>query len=134
MRKVPNPAQLALPTGSPSFSHDSRGSTVNHSKTNSPMTLQITKQIFGGRALCARCQAHSKRTGQQCNAAAMAGKRVCATHGGKSTGSRTVEGKARQIAANTKTGEYAKVFAKARSAKLKKLAYLQRLVQAAVGF
>jgi hypothetical protein len=49
----------------------------------------------GGRIRCARCQALSKRTKLQCQAPAMKGKAVCRFHGGKSTGPRTAEGRAR---------------------------------------
>ena len=49
----------------------------------------------GGRICCARCQATSKRTQHQCEAPAIKGKTVCRFHGGKSTGPRTAEGRAR---------------------------------------
>jgi hypothetical protein len=42
--------------------------------------------LAGGRIRCRRCSARSKRTKLRCGAPAMKGKRVCATHGGKSTG------------------------------------------------
>ncbi len=51
--------------------------------------------LCGGIIRCLQCQAKSKRTGQQCRAAAMKGKRVCRAHGGLSTGPRTPEGRAR---------------------------------------
>ena len=41
-------------------------------------------------------------------APAMKGKRVCATHGGKSTGPRTEQGKANSAKANLKNGKYTK--------------------------
>lgn len=46
----------------------------------------------GGKILCVRCQAKSKRTHVQCGAPATKGKQVCRFHGGKSTGPRTKEG------------------------------------------
>ena len=49
----------------------------------------------------ARCQAKSKRSGNQCLKAAMRGKAVCRTHGGVSTGPRTPAG--RQICADSRT-------------------------------
>jgi hypothetical protein len=58
-------------------------------------------ETAGGRIRCLRCRARSKRTGNQCAAPAMAGKFVCATHGGRSTGPRTAEGRARCAAAKT---------------------------------
>jgi hypothetical protein len=51
--------------------------------------------LSGGIIRCLQCLAKSKRTGQQCHAAAMKGKRVCRAHGGLSTGPRTPEGRAR---------------------------------------
>ena len=56
---------------------------------------------LGGRITCARCQASSKRTKQQCKAPAIKGKRVCAIHGGKSIGPKTEQGRKRCAAANT---------------------------------
>jgi hypothetical protein len=43
----------------------------------------------------------SKRTKQQCRAPAMKGKRVCKTHGGKSTGPKTQAGRQRCADAQT---------------------------------
>lgn len=57
--------------------------------------------IAGGRITCLRCRARSKRTKQQCRAPAMKGKAVCRTHGGKSTGPKTAEGKQRCAEAKT---------------------------------
>ena len=42
----------------------------------------------------AQCAAKSKRSGKQCRREATPGKRVCASHGSKSTGPKTDEGKA----------------------------------------
>ncbi|MDB2444965.1 hypothetical protein N9X66_07425 [Gammaproteobacteria bacterium] len=56
---------------------------------------------LGGRVTCTQCSGLSKRTRQRCGNPAMKGKKVCRHHGGKSTGARTPEGKARQIEANT---------------------------------
>jgi hypothetical protein len=57
--------------------------------------LEQYLQTLGGRVTCKRCQAQSKRTGNQCRAPAIAGKNVCRFHGGKSTGPRTPEGRLR---------------------------------------
>ena len=62
----------------------------------------------GGKIVCARCAAKSKRSGEQCKKPAMRGKAVCDFHGGRSTGPRTEAGKARQRAAVLKTGNYTK--------------------------
>ena len=55
--------------------------------------------LAGGRIRCIQCNATSKRTGVQCCAAALRGKTKCASHGGRSTGPKTAEGKARIAAA-----------------------------------
>ena len=64
--------------------------------------------LAGGRIRCLRCQAKSKRTGLQCRAPAMAGKVMCKSHGGASTGPRTEAGRRRIAAANLKHGLYTK--------------------------
>ena len=61
-----------------------------------------------GRIRCRRCSARSKRTKLRCGAPAMRGKKVCATHGGKSTGPKTELGKANSAKANLKHGKYTK--------------------------
>jgi hypothetical protein len=60
------------------------------------------------RIRCRRCRAQSKRTKSRCGAPAMRGKKVCATHGGKSTGPKTEQGKANSAKANLKHGKYTK--------------------------
>jgi hypothetical protein len=62
----------------------------------------------GGKIICARCTAKSKRSGEQCKKPAMRGKAVCDFHGGRSTGPKTQAGKDRQRAAVLKTGDYTK--------------------------
>ena len=64
--------------------------------------------LGGGRIRCRRCGARSKRTKLRCGAPAMRGKKVCATHGGKSTGPKTEQGKANSAKANLKNGKYTK--------------------------
>ena len=61
-----------------------------------------------GRIRCRRCSARSKRTKLRCGAPAMRGKKVCATHGGKSTGPKTEQGKENSAKANLKNGKYTK--------------------------
>ena len=63
--------------------------------------LEQTLTTLGGRVTCQRCQAKSKRTKLQCAAPALKGKRVCKTHGGRSTGPKTEAG--RQLCAAVKT-------------------------------
>ena len=55
------------------------------------------------------------------------GKTKCRHHGGHSTGSRTAEGKARQIAANTKHGNETRAIREERSARLAELYPLEML-------
>ncbi len=63
-------------------------------------------ETAGGRIRCLRCRAQSKRTGVQCKAPAISGKFVCKTHGGRSTGPKTAEGRARCAAAKYIHGRY----------------------------
>ena len=60
----------------------------------------------GGKIICHRCQAKSKRTQQQCGSPAERGNKVCRFHGARSCGPKTLEGKLRSAAAHIKTGEY----------------------------
>jgi hypothetical protein len=60
--------------------------------------------LAGGRIRCRRCQALSKRSKEQCRKPALKGKSVCGFHGGKSTGPRTEEGRARIAKAHTVHG------------------------------
>ena len=63
--------------------------------------LEQTLKTLGGRVTCQRCQAKSKRTKLQCAAPALKGKRVCKTHGGRSTGPKTEAGRLRCADART---------------------------------
>ena len=64
--------------------------------------------IASGRITCLKCSAKSKRTGKGCMAPAMRGKAVCKTHGGRSTGPRSVDGIERIRLAQLKHGERTK--------------------------
>ncbi len=87
---------------------------------------QTNYTTLGGRVSCIRCDAKSKRTKQQCRNPAIKGKTKCKHHGGRSTGSRTPEGKARQIAANTKHGRETRAIREERSAKLAELYEIEK--------
>lgn len=63
-----------------------------------------TFQTLGGRVTCTQCSATSKRTGNRCLAPAIAGRSTCRFHGGRSTGPRTLEGRAKIAKANTVHG------------------------------
>ncbi len=75
-----------------------------------PVMKEITLLLVtgGGKITCKRCSAKSKRSGEQCKKPALRGKAVCDFHGGRSTGPKTADGKARQRAAVLKTGDYTK--------------------------
>lgn len=64
----------------------------------------------GGKIQCLRCNAKSKRTDQQCGSPALKSSKSqkCQFHGGRSTGPKTDEGKARQKAAVTTSGQFTK--------------------------
>ena len=68
----------------------------------------------------------SKRTKQQCRNPAIKGKTKCKHHGGRSTGSKSPEGKARQIAANIKHGDETRTRREERSAKLAELYEIEK--------
>ena len=76
---------------------------------------------------CTQCNALSKRTRLRCQAPAIKGKTKCKFHGGRSTGSRTPEGKARQIEANTIHGNETRAKREERSAKMAVLYGLEML-------
>ena len=82
---------------------------------------------LGGRVTCTQCDALSKRTRQRCQAPAIKGKTKCLFHGGRSTSSRTPEGKARQIVANTIHGRDTRAIREERSAKMAELYKLEML-------
>ena len=67
-------------------------------------TFESHVSLIGGRISAPRCQALSKRSKLQCRKAALAGKRVCMFHGGKSTGPVTKDGRNRCAMAKTVHG------------------------------
>ena len=81
--------------------------------------------LAGGRIRCRRCSARSKRTKLRCGAPPMKGKRVCSTHGGKSIGPRTEQGKANSAKANLKHGKYTKQVQTEHSEALAQLSQLE---------
>ena len=86
-----------------------------------------TVTVFGG-ATAARCQARSKRSGEQCAKAAMRGKSVCRTHGGLSTGPRTPQGRERCAAARTVHGREGRETRRQRAAKLRELRQIEAVM------
>lgn len=85
--------------------------------------LNIT--LFG-RILAPRCNARSKRSGEQCRKAAMRGKDVCRMHGGASTGPKTAYGRNRCAAAKTVHGRETREIRKNRDAKLRELRLVEQ--------
>lgn len=85
----------------------------------------IGLSIFGGLASCPQCAATSKRTGERCRAPAMKGKATCKTHGGRSTGARTPEGRAKAAAARTVHGRETNAARDTRRAAQQRLADLE---------
>ena len=70
-------------------------------------TKQPTLITAGGKIICRRCQAMSKRTGKQCGAAAdrLSKTSKCKWHGSRSTGPKTEQGRQRCAEARTVHGE-----------------------------
>ena len=87
--------------------------------------LHKTLTTLGGRISCQRCQAKSKRTKLQCAAQALKGKRVCKTHGGRSTGPRTEAGRQRCAEAKTIHGRETREARTERSLASARLAVLE---------
>jgi hypothetical protein len=97
--------------------------------TTPPSKLEQKLKTLGGRVTCQRCQAQSKRTKLQCAAPALKGKRVCKTHGGRSTGPKTEAGRQRCAEAKTIHGHETREARTERSLASARLAVLE-----AVGF
>ena len=87
--------------------------------------LEQTLKTLGGRVTCQRCQAKSKRTKLQCAAPALKGKQVCKTHGGRSTGPKTVAGRQRCAQAKTIHGRETREARNERSLASARLAVLE---------
>jgi hypothetical protein len=87
--------------------------------------LEQTLKTLGGRVTCQRCQAKSKRTKLQCGAPALKGKRVCKTHGGRSTGPKTEAGRQRCAEAKTIHGHETREARNERSLAAARLAILE---------
>jgi hypothetical protein len=91
-------------------------------------SIEIFLQTAGGKIICLRCQAHSKRTKVQCGAPAEKGKKVCRFHGARSTGAKTKEGRLRIAHGKTQRGnETCKVRAE-RSATSAELASIEDIM------
>jgi hypothetical protein len=91
------------------------------------MRIRATLTTAGGLITCRRCTAHSSRTGEQCRRPALRASRSakCQFHGGRSTGPKTAEGKARIAIAHTQHGRETKEARSARSAASLRLRQLE---------
>lgn len=96
---------------------------------NSPLPPSYILKA-GGRIRCLQCNAQSKRTGVQCRAAALREKTKCASHGGRSTGPKTAEGKARIAAAQLVHGRETLESRAERYIAMKELKWLERAARA----
>lgn len=85
----------------------------------------------GGRIICRRCSATSKRTKRQCKAPAVKGKQTCRFHGGYSTGFATESGKRRCIEANTTFGNETRAMRRVRQKKLRELKRIEAVMRIA---
>jgi hypothetical protein len=83
----------------------------------------------GGRIVCRRCSATSKRTKRQCKAPAIKGKQTCRFHGGYSAGFTTEAGKHRSIEANTKFGHETRGIRRVRQKKLRELRRIEAIMK-----
>ena len=92
---------------------------------NQTLHIEQTLTTLGGRVTCQRCQAKSKRTKLQCAAPALKGKRVCKTHGGRSTGPKTEAGRQRCAEAKTIHGRETREARSQRSLASARLAVLE---------
>ncbi len=89
------------------------------------LLIEQTLITLGGRVICKRCLARSKRTKQQCRAPAIKGKQVCKTHGGKSIGPKTTKGRQRCAEARTIHGNETRKVRSERSLGSARLAVLE---------
>jgi hypothetical protein len=91
------------------------------------MKLELSLSTAGGEITCPRCTARSSRTGQQCGRPALkrSTSQKCQFHGGRSTGPKTAEGKARIAALHTVHGQETRVKRADRSAASARLSQLE---------
>jgi hypothetical protein len=87
------------------ISNDYNSGTAHKGRDINTVSVELTLTTAGGKIVCRRCNAMSKRSRVQCGAPAMHGKTKCKTHGGLSTGPLTDEGKLRCAQAKTIHGK-----------------------------
>ena len=91
------------------------------------MNLASVIVTAAGRIACRRCTARASRTGRQCRRPALKSSKTskCQFHGGRGSGPKTVEGRARIAAARTVHGRETKATREERSAASAKLSRLE---------
>lgn len=89
--------------------------------------MELTILTGGGRITCHRCTAKSSRTGLQCGRPALKSSSThkCQFHGGRGSGPKTAEGKARIAAAHTVNGQETRAVRAERSAASARLSRLE---------
>lgn len=89
--------------------------------------MEQSISLANGRITCRRCTARSSRTGLQCRRPALKVSRTqkCDFHGGRGSGPKTLEGKARIAAAHRVHGHETKAMRQERSAVSAKLSRLE---------
>jgi len=94
------------------------------------LKLEPNLVTAGGRVACAPCTAKSVRTGQQCGRPALKTSKTqkCQFHGGRSTGPKTTEGKARSAAAHTTHGQATNKVRQAQSQATLRLAQVEDIM------
>ena len=92
-------------------------------------TKKLTMSIFNGTVICRRCQSLSRRSGEQCGAAADRHSKTskCKWHGGRSTGPKTEQGRQRCAEAKTIHGKDTRAKRAQNAAASAKLNYLRDL-------
>ena len=91
------------------------------------MVMKNNLFTAGGRIQCPRCTARSSRTGEQCGRPALKVSKTqkCQYHGGRGSGPKTAEGKARIAAAHTVHGQESKAVRAERSVASARLSQLE---------
>lgn len=91
------------------------------------MVMKNNLLTAGGRIDCPRCTARSSRTGKQCGRPALktSMSQKCQFHGGRGSGPKTAEGKARIAAAHTVHGQETKAVRAERSVVSARLSQLE---------
>jgi hypothetical protein len=86
-----------------------------------------TMTTANGKIQCLRCTANSSRSGVQCGRPALKSSKTqkCQYHGGRSTGPKTAEGKARIAAAHTVHGQETNAARAERSASSARLSRIE---------